>query len=423
MSDFSARILDDILNSKNVVMSSKMSLVSDEIDDEEVLDELEEVDELDEKVSEDVVENEEVLDELDDVENNDVDEVDNEEISEDEEVLDELDSVDEVPTSASPSEELKAFSQLEETVDNFIINSDIDFSANPRLKEFAQKFTEELETTIDELRQEKNDSLFEGVISSKKVAVKADKDYKDVEVETAHLIADCLRKCKEISLVDTNNNIIENTGSFVIDLENSNESFNVKVTSRGKVAVSKKVIKADKTIEAAKGPKFFRFWLRNYKHAKDSFKGDVTAFASLNEEEKVTFSGKFSGKFTSEGNAKDVVISLPSIVKTDGKDVAGEKRETLRKEAVKILTDTLDGKYFTDISDLPSKVHILSKKVVESAVYQGEYEVAVTIFDAKGNLKKVRKKFKTEDARAKWIDKQEESGNLYQVDGYLDPEN
>ena len=49
--------------------------------------------------------------------------------------------------------------------------------------------------------------------------------------------------------------------------------------------------------------------------------------------------------------------------------------------------------------------------------------MAVTIFDAKGNLKKVRKKFKTEDARAKWIDKQEESGNLYEVDGYLDPEN
>jgi hypothetical protein len=240
MSDFSARILDDILNGKKVVMSSKMSLVSDEVEDEEVLDELEEVDELDEKVSEDVVENEEVLDELDDVENNDVDEVDDVEISEDEEVLDELDSVDEVPTSASPSEELKAFSQLEETVDNFIINSDIDFSAHPRLKEFAQNFTEELETIIDELRQEKNDSLFEGVVSSKKVAIKADKDYKDVEVETAHLIADCLRNCKEISLVDTNNNIIENTGSFVIDLEDSNESFTVKVTSRGKVAVSKK---------------------------------------------------------------------------------------------------------------------------------------------------------------------------------------
>ena len=184
MSDFSARILDDILNGKKVVMSSKMSLVSDEVEDEEVLDELEEVDELDEKVSEDVVENEEVLDELDDVENNDVDEVDDVEISEDEEVLDELDSVDEVPTSASPSEELKAFSQLEETVDNFIINSFIDFSAHPRLKEFAQNFTEELETIIDELRQEKNDSLFEGVVSSKKVAIKADKDCEAVLSKT-----------------------------------------------------------------------------------------------------------------------------------------------------------------------------------------------------------------------------------------------
>ena len=219
MSDFSAKILDDILSGKNVVISSKMSLVSDEVEDEEILDE------------------------LDDVENNDVDEVDNEEISEDEEVLDELDSVDEVPISASPSEELKAFSQLEETVDNFIINSDIDFSAHPRLKEFAQKFTEELETTIDEIRQEKNDSLFEGVVSNKRV-VKADKDYKDVEVETAHLIADCLRNCKEISLVDTSNNIIENTNSFVIDLEDSYESFVIKVTSRGKVAVSKKVAKS-----------------------------------------------------------------------------------------------------------------------------------------------------------------------------------
>ena len=166
MSDFSAKILDDILSGKNAVMSSKMSLVSDEVEDEEVIDELEEVNE---EVSEDITEDEEVLDELDDV-----DEVDNEEISEDEEVLDELDSVDEVPTSASPSEELKAFSQLEETVDNFIINSDIDFSAHPRLKEFAQKFTEELETTIDEIRQEKNDSLFEGVVSNKRV-VKADK--------------------------------------------------------------------------------------------------------------------------------------------------------------------------------------------------------------------------------------------------------
>lgn len=253
MSDFSARILDDILNGKNVIMSSKMSLVSDEVDDEEVLDELEEVDELDEEVSEDAVENEEVLDELDDVENNDVDEVDNEEISEDEEVLDELDSVDEVPTLASPSEELKAFSQLEETVDNFIINSDIDFSANPRLKEFAQKFTEELETTIDELRQEKNDSLFEGVVSSKEVPIKR-----------------------------------------------------------------QEVIESNKAIKAS---------------------------------------------------------------------------------------------------------NVNKKSAVESAAYQGEYEVAVTIFDAKGNLKKVRKKFKTEDARAKWIDKQEESGNLYQVDGYLDPEN
>ena len=174
MSDFSAKILDDILSGKNVVMSSKMSLVSDEVEDEEILDELDDVE--DEEVSEDITEDEEVLDELDDVENNDVDEVDNEEISEDEEVLDELDSVDEVPTSASPSEELKAFSQLEETVDNFIINSDIDFSAHPRLKEFAQKFTEELETTIDELRQEKNDALFdEGVTASKRdKAIKAD---------------------------------------------------------------------------------------------------------------------------------------------------------------------------------------------------------------------------------------------------------
>ncbi len=161
MSDFSAKILDDILSGKNVVISSKMSLVSDEVEDEEILDE------------------------LDDVENNDVDEVDNEEISEDEEVLDELDSVDEVPTSASPSEELKAFSQLEETVDNFIINSDIDFSAHPRLKEFAQKFTEELETTIDEIRQEKNDSLFEGVVSNKRV-VKADK-FNDI-IDTARRI-------------------------------------------------------------------------------------------------------------------------------------------------------------------------------------------------------------------------------------------
>ncbi|MDD3242057.1 MAG: hypothetical protein PHQ64_04755 [Bacilli bacterium] len=240
MSDFSARILDDILNGKKVVMSSKMSLVSDEVEDEEILDDLDDVE--NEEVSDELddVEDKEISDELDDVEDKEIsDELDDVEISEDEEVLDELDSVDEVPTSASPSEELKAFSQLEETVDNFIINSDIDFSAHPRLKEFAQKYTEELETTIDELRQEKNDSLFEGVVSNK-------------------------------------------------------------------------VIKAS---------------------------------------------------------------------------------------------------------------NVNKKSAVESAAYQGEYEVAVTIFDAKGNLKKVRKKFKTEDARAKWIDKQEESGNLYEVDGYLDPEN
>lgn len=184
MSDFSAKILDDILSGKNVVMSSKMSLVSDEVEDEEILDELDDVE--DEEVSENITEDEEVLDELDDVENNDVDEVDNEEISEDEEVLDELDSVDKVPTSASPSEELKAFSQLEETVDNFIINSDIDFSAHPRLKEFAQKFTEELETTIDELRQEKNDSLFEGIVSNK--VIKASNVNKKSAVESATYI-------------------------------------------------------------------------------------------------------------------------------------------------------------------------------------------------------------------------------------------
>ncbi|MDY0015893.1 MAG: hypothetical protein RBS13_06750, partial [Bacteroidales bacterium] len=330
MSDFSAKILDDILSGKNAVMSSKMSLVSEDTEDDELLDEIDEVDEIDEDVEnveeevEDVKvesEDEEVLDKLDSVEDEEVEdeEVEDEEV-EDEEVLDELDSVEdeEMEEVTSPSEELKAFSKLVEIIDDFIINSDIDFSAHPKFKDFAVRCTEELEDIIDELRQEKNDALFNGgvaaskrsVISKKdsngneivsfafrvdkgyefngvrvntfnidetnngtflfvahvepkgdytnivtvkngkvidikpkykcekdsfasdvfedvkkmintnffkqkledkvfvsneitanKKAIKADKDYKDVEVETAHLIADCLRNCKEISLV------------------------------------------------------------------------------------------------------------------------------------------------------------------------------------------------------------------------------
>lgn len=356
MSDFSARILDDILNGKNVIMSSKMSLVSDEVDDEEVLDELEEVDELDEEVSEDAVENEEVLDELDDVENNDVDEVDNEEISEDEEVLDELDSVDEVPTLASPSEELKAFSQLEETVDNFIINSDIDFSANPRLKEFAQKFTEELETTIDELRQEKNDSLFEGVVSSK--VIKAD-ETSDNEVKQYKAVLMRQRNAKEV-----------NYSVFIFD--------EIKINK-----YAKKISTGISKMINAKGSTFVnRINIKN----KEAHVDDVIRkFPNC-----LYFFYEYGTGFRLLSESKEVPIKRQEVIESN--------------KAIKAS-------------------NVNKKSAVESAAYQGEYEVAVTIFDAKGNLKKVRKKFKTEDARAKWIDKQEESGNLYQVDGYLDPEN
>jgi len=50
------------------------------------------------------------------------------------------------------------------------------------------------------------------------------------------------------------------------------------------------------------------------------------------------------------------------------------------------------------------------------------FEIAATLIDKKGNLKNVRKAFKTEAARAKWVEKQEDAGNLYSVDGYREEE-
>ena len=113
----------------------------------------------------------------------------------------------------------------------------IDFSAHPKLKEFAVKYTEDLEKVIDELRQEKNDALFdEGVTASKRdKAIKADKIFSaDKKIETAlQTIADCLNNCSEIDLVDIDNDIIKNAQSFVIDFNNG-DSFEVKLNYRGK---------------------------------------------------------------------------------------------------------------------------------------------------------------------------------------------
>lgn len=262
---------DDMTSLLDNLLSKDYSLVSDkeedeeleeveteELDDEELEDEAIEDEEFSAKDLEDFAENS-VIDE-EEVEESDEESEDKEELAieevkqnEDKEVLDELETVEEinpeeeseeiieeteeVEDAPSPIEELKAFSKLEEAIDDFIINSDIDFSAHPKLKEFAVKYTEDLEKVIDELRQEKNDALFdEGVTASKRdKAIKADKIFSaDKKIETAlQTIADCLNNCSEIDLVDINNDIIKNAQSFVIDFNNG-DSFEVKLNYRGK---------------------------------------------------------------------------------------------------------------------------------------------------------------------------------------------
>ena len=255
---------DDMTSLLDNLLSKDYSLVSakeedeelEEVETEELEDEELEDEEFSAKDLEDFAENS-VIDEKEetDEESEDKEELAIEEVkqNEDKEVLDELETVEEinpeeeseeiieeteeVEDAPSPIEELKAFSKLEEAIDDFIINSDIDFSAHPKLKEFAVKYTEDLEKVIDELRQEKNDALFDEEVtaSERDKAIKADKIFSaDKKIETAlQTIADCLNNCSEIDLVDINNDIIKNAQSFVIDFNNG-DSFEVKLNYRGK---------------------------------------------------------------------------------------------------------------------------------------------------------------------------------------------
>ena len=118
--------------------------------------------------------------------------------------------------------------------------------------------------------------------------------------------------------------------------------------------------------------------------------------------------GTFSGK-----KSKD------SLVEIQNSDVS---RYCARAE--ELLQNFFDGRYFMTLEDLPSKQTVMSKKnAVESASgLVGEFEVALKMFDKSGKIKNVRKTFKTDEARSKWIDKIEEEGNLYEIDGFRDPE-
>ena len=47
-------------------------------------------------------------------------------------------------------------------------------------------------------------------------------------------------------------------------------------------------------------------------------------------------------------------------------------------------------------------------------------EVAVTLISASGRLRNVRKRFRTEAARERYLERVDENGTLYQVNAYAD---
>lgn len=72
-----------------------------------------------------------------------------------------------------------------------------------------------------------------------------------------------------------------------------------------------------------------------------------------------------------------------------------------------------------DLSMLPS-IEIESEVIEADEKKPTNFEVAYRMFDKKGQIVSKRKAFKTDKARAKFVEKIKQDGNFYEISGYLD---